>query len=193
MATFGNNTPAGTDEVTHSAGYVWCVPGTFPATSGATLSSASINARRGDGGTVRLRVAIYQGGASDSDPTGATLIEDLGVLEFASSTFVTTTLTSASNPALTASTRTWFFMKQDYNGFVYRDTTSPSGEIATGYLVVLSGMSEDYTAAFPGTVPSVSVAGDVGDLSVWLTYAEGGGGPSAGAIQHYRRLCGLEG
>lgn len=130
------------------------------------------------GGAENTRVALYVGGASDTDPTGATLVEDLGILPGAGTTGWRT-VTSSTTPSLTSGNRYWLAVKGNATfGLQYSRDDSPADPldiIATPRFAVVA--STDETVAWETPVSSAG-SSTSGYTSLYLTYSTGGSGTS---------------
>lgn len=149
---------------------VWCV-GTFDTVSGATLDSVTIYSAAGEAATP-VRMAIYTGGASASNPLGATLIYDTGSRTTGSATEGFKTLSATGSPALPSGARLWIAAKAASWAF-YRtgDATNFSGRVTltdeTG-----SGLP---ASAFPSVVNNTTQAANTGAYMFYLTYSTAAG------------------
>lgn len=103
--------------------------GTSPNTAGMTLNSVSLDL---SGSGQSIRVAVYTGGTL-TNPTGATLVEDLGQLTIngARQFF---TVNSASSPSLPQNATLWIAVKMGASG-------------ATGYWSTSSADAGDFQTA----------------------------------------------
>lgn len=139
----------------------------FPAVASAVLESISINSNTA--GPVRL--AVYQGGTSDTNPDGATLIGQTGE-ETISSTGVYSTFLVPGSPALAASTRTYIVCRG--RGMSRVDSGSPNvgDTIARSVITGLTG-GNDEAIPFPATMDNTGVTfSDSGTRAymMYLTY-----------------------
>lgn len=155
--------------------------GTFPS-GGGTVSDINFYAAKISGGGTDFRVALYQGGTSSTDPTGATLAWDSGVLDASaySTSDAWRTLTGLSI-ALTGSLRTWMIVKSDIALAMSLALSADCGDLPVSwgyYTGTTSGMNvSTMTDAFPGTVSAnVNGGGGSSNLKFYLTYTASGGG-----------------
>ncbi len=183
MTTWGNSNTNGGTEATWFTNSCRALRGTFPNVADATLVSVSINLRRASASLDRVfRLAVYTGGTSDTDPTGATLLEDLGELSTgtgASADVLTTyTANSVSSPTIPANTRVWLFGKHNFASLSMRTGNTRTTELSTGWRNVVGMASNSSGTAFESTVPSVTTGGSdtTQEFSWWLDYTIGGGG-----------------
>jgi hypothetical protein len=139
----------------------------FPAVDNALLESVSIYT--GTAGAVRI--GVYQGGTSDTDPDGATLIGETGNQTIVSTGQYTELLITGS-PALVASTRTYIICRG--RGMSRIDTGSPNvgDTIARSVITGLTGGSDE-AIAMPATMDNTGITfSDSGSRAymMYLTY-----------------------
>jgi hypothetical protein len=165
------------------------VGGLAPNTSGMTLVSATVGPfRAGTGaGALPIRVAVYSGGSANN-PSGATLVEDLGSVQPASGSYAMYTRTSSISPTIPANQYLWIAVKSDSvndgtEGLLLRtrsDNTNSGDLSSTAGRVNSAGETNGVSAAtaFPSTL-----AGSMSTGSLWygwsLIYTVGGGGSSS--------------
>lgn len=141
------------------------------------------------GGDENIRVALYSGGAGDSDPTGATLVEDLGVLPGAGTTGWRT-VSSSINPTFTVGTRLWLGIKTNSGyGLQYAYTTTAVQGNFVGSWIEDITINNDETVAWPSSVPDSGTA-EGSTVSFYLTYTATSGpvltftsGPTTANVQ----------
>lgn len=139
---------------------------TLPATSGMVLNSVTLGHA---GGGVASRLAVYIGGTL-TDPTGATLLEDLGQVSAPVEDW--STFVSPSSPSLPAGAILWLAVRnQSYAWAIskYNDDSEPSDWQGGHYRSV--AMPDPLTTAYPATWPS-----DTGSFfsighSAYITYS----------------------
>jgi len=144
------------------------IGGTSPATAGMTLQQVCIFANNGSG---NLRLAVYQGGVSDENNTGADLVEDLGTIAAGGTTW--TCLASSTNPALAASTLTFIHWKADDNTWGYQlDTNVAHNGDFTGDKKACVECSNSEAVAYPNPNGEYTIS-DIGTAvpGLYLTYA----------------------
>lgn len=120
MAIWGGNSSLNGSDF----GISWCraMAGDFAPGSDQQLDSVEIYL--GGFTADAIRVAVYEGGTSDTDPNGATLVEDLGDQVPGATGYLT--FTSATNPTLTNNTRLWIVAKGENAGNQTRASTNSS-------------------------------------------------------------------
>jgi hypothetical protein len=138
-----------------------------------TLTSLSIYCELDFGGG-EYRPAVYQGGASDTDFTGATLVWDGGAQ--AATDPVSWKTITAGNQALSA-TRTWLLVKSNGNMRLWYCTGADIGDLVSGSLAPTgqAGFDNDPTIAFPATSTVVGSFDSSDTAKLFLTYAPSGG------------------
>jgi hypothetical protein len=127
--------------------------GTFGAISDAYVAEFGFYNPNGTSRSVRM--ALYSGGASATDPVGATLITELAFAG-AGTGWVTGTVTGA--PAIPASTRIWVMCKTS-GGLSYQSSFGSYGNYngTAGRVTVIGATNtNDHTAAFPATMDNTS-------------------------------------
>ena len=150
--------------------------GTFGAISNAYVTElAFYNIQTTSRAT---RMAVYQGGTSDTNPFGATLITELAITGGGIG-WVTGTVTGA--PALAANTRTWVVCKNSV-GLPYTNSYTNKGDFnATNGRVVVIGATNtpDQTLPFPVTMDNTSTTTVSWGVHLRMGYDVSGGGGSA--------------
>jgi hypothetical protein len=130
--------------------------GTSPNTSGMTLQSVSLDF---SGTGQSIRVAVYTGGTSLSDPVGATLVEDLGQITI-NGTRQFWTVNSSTTPSIPQNASLWIAVKQGTGATGYWSTSSAdAGDFQTARgRFQMSGQTNgtDPTLAFPSTLNGTS-------------------------------------
>lgn len=149
--------------------------GLFNPGGDATLNSVGVYMHDTNTGTYRL--AVYQGGTSDTNPAGATLIWQSGQLTAPGASGWDD---EAASGTLVNNTRTWIFIKDNDNNVVLQ-TTSSSGErsnATTGGRVAVYEHTggDDETASFPATMNNGSQDSYTAWYRMRLDYTLGGGG-----------------
>ena len=129
-----------------------------------------------------FRLAVYVGGVSNTNPTGATLLEDLGPAPLVAGPQVWGTAVSATNPTFSSGDRLWLGFKHyaantcgrnydlsvagDFQHFEHRGTAiDPNPAQTIGWPSTISG-SGTVGSAYP---------------TLYLTYTPSGGGGTAPA------------
>jgi hypothetical protein len=116
---------------------------------------------------------VYTGGTDDDDPSGATLLEDLGVMAL-TSTFQVWTISSTANPTVPSGVRVWLAFKSPAN-VTYDTGGTPQDLVSGGRLLDDAQLEADTTTVFPSTLPSVSTTNSTFVRHAWLTYEEASG------------------
>ena len=138
----------------------------FPAN--ANIDSVSIwSATGGSGSNYDVRIGIYVGGASDSSPTGATLLEDLGQKDTASlapahGSATWWTINSVTRPSVTAGQRLWLVVKGTFALDVAEVNGANTGELSsslTTWYDVAGNQGFDETVAFTSPFGSNALSG----------------------------------
>ena len=139
--------------------YCRCMGGTTPATANLTLGSIKIFNHTTH--TSQLRVAVYQGGALDTGPVGATLIAQGSTAGAATDGYISVAM---GNEALASSTVTWVCAKGNDAGFgvAYSNSSADAGDFqtATGRFRSANSSDEDiaYAAAWPADAGTFNTA-----------------------------------
>ena len=170
MSAWGRSTITGS-----TTGINGCIghAGLFNPGSNGTLDSVELYFDTATDLTM-VRAAVYQGGLSDIDASGATLLEDLGV--GSGSVAGWHVFTSISNPTLTDNTRTWIVYRGD-NGtgvglVVYSTSSADAGDFYTTGRVTLTGQTglSDETIAFPATMDNTGASAGSYWYAIRLNY-----------------------
>lgn len=165
---FGITTSGGSN---YAVNWTRFMGGDFPNIDGLKLISVSIYV-----GTLhsnQVRVAVYQGGTTTL-PTGATLVEDLG-LTTGSGTNQWLTLVSSSKPTLTADEPIWVAVKGGGSNFRLLAAATATGNWYSSHgRTDVGAMGTDQNTAYPSTVPSGGVNADFW-YSFYLTYGDESG------------------
>jgi hypothetical protein len=168
-----------------------CAASGVPAN--ATLDSVEVYGR--DNGTATLRVAVYEGGTSNTDFQGATLVWDSGassVLEgVASNQWNTIT---AGGESLTSGTRLWLAIKGLGGALRYRTPDLENGDWED-QTDRDSTIDNDTSVAFPSTLANAPDGGTGYSIKSVINYTESGGasvGPF-GALSGEGGLAGMGG
>lgn len=170
--TFGTN-PAATPSASYGFGATVVCGGTFGASAG-TLGMLSVYLQRFDA-TFRFgRAAIYQGGASSTDPAGATLVWDSGNYSVGTAGFHWEDIT-AGGESLSANTLTWIALRTDTSWSFKEGTPPDDGDLT---LDCYSWSQTNSATAFEATIPAVSLF-DTDVFAAYLTFTAGGGGGSS--------------
>lgn len=125
------------------------------------------------------RAALYAGGTSDTDPTGATLVEDLGLIPNGEGWQV---MPSSGAHALTQGTRYWVAAKSnDDSAFrIARDPAPGGGVNALGDFADDSyrttGEDADETVAWSSAIAAGTLTNQTNTYSWYITYTADGGG-----------------
>lgn len=144
--------------------------------------------------TANVRVGVYQGGALDN-PTGASLVEDLGLVANGGAAGWKTA-TSSGNPSLTKAAVTWIAIKGN-DGTINVNNSGSSGDAGDFQSVrgrndqsgaITGGASEDN--AFPATIDGTSAFSSFW-YACYLTYSISGGVSIPVLAHHYRMLQGV--
>jgi hypothetical protein len=151
MAYFGRSTTNGN---AYAVNWSRVMGGQFSASS-QTLNSVEIYCS--SGGSGQARVAVYTGGTL-SDPTGATLLEDLGAIT-APATAAFTSISSTANPTIPANAIVWIYVHSaTAQGFsVYASTNSAdSGDFQSARGRGDLGVGQTPTGAAPASLGAAS-------------------------------------
>lgn len=166
---------------------MWSV-GTFPTVSGATLDSISVYSFAGEASTP-IRMAIYTGGISDSNPFGATLIYDTGSRTTGSATEGFKTLAATGSPALPSGARLWIASRA--YSWPYGRTGNPTNFSGRVTATDETG-SGNPASAFPSVVDNTTQTAGAGTpFMFYLTYSTASGGSSIVVISsgfHVRNI-----
>lgn len=155
---------------------VWSV-GTFDVVAGATLDSISIYLPAGEQATP-LRMAVYEGGTSNTNPLNATLIHDTGSLTTGVSAAGYHTIAVAGSPALSSGVRTWICARAA--GWAFQRFTSATGSDFVGRVQDTDETgSGSASTAFPATVNNTTQTSSSGVFLFYLTYSTPAGGTIA--------------
>jgi hypothetical protein len=184
MPTWGQTS---TTNATNSASFgstFRMMGGTSPNTAGMALQSVSLDF---SGTGQSIRVAVYTGGASLSDPVGATLVEDLGQITV-NGTRQFWTVNSSTSPAIPQNAPLWIAVKQGTGATGYWSTSSAdAGDFQTArgrFQITGQTNGTDPTLAFPSTLNGTS-----GFALFWyawyLTYNVGGAASNAPRSMFY--------
>ena len=151
MATWGMTNAAGASNSFAFDAVFRMVGGTSPNLADMQLDSISLYF---SGSGQQPRIALYTGGTA-ADPTGATLVEDLGQLTInGSAAFYT--INSTSNPTIPQNAQIWIAVKHGTSGPTgYLDTNSANrGDLDANGRDNLTGVTggTDQTVAFPATL-----------------------------------------
>jgi hypothetical protein len=134
------------------------------------------------------RVAVYVGG-TDTDPTGATLVADLGLIGGTATGLVTI---NAAGQALTAAQRYWLAVKSDDGGnYRVRKTDATIGGHFAAAARQTTGEPAGEGTAWSATIGAGTVTNTGATFTWYLTYtASGGGGGSTSGhyANYYRRI-----
>jgi hypothetical protein len=126
------------------------------------------------------RVAVYAGGTSDTDPTNATLVVDLGLIGNGTGNLTLT----AGGQSLTAGTRYWLALKSnDGASWRARKTDATVGGNFAAAARQTTGESADETAAWSASIASGTVTNTGATLTWYMTYTASGGG--GGTVSPY--------
>jgi hypothetical protein len=159
---------------------VWSV-GTFDVVSGATLDSISIYLPSGESAT-SLRMAVYTGGTSDTNPNGATLVHDTGSLTTGVSTEGWHTIAVAGSPALSSGVRMWIAARAASWSF-HRATSNTGSEFVGRVQATDETGSGAAGTAFPATVDNTTQSSSGGSYLFYLTYSVPGANRRASLIR----------
>jgi len=147
---------------------VWSV-GTFDVVSGATLDSISIYLPSGESST-SLRMAVYTGGTSDTNPNGATLAHDTGSLTTGVATEGWYTIAVAGSPALSSGVRMWIAARAA--SWSFHRATSVSGSEFVGRVQATDETGSGAAGtAFPATVNNTTQSNSGGAYLFYITYS----------------------
>ena len=168
MPDYGYTTPGSANGSINGAYYA-----AFIMPENGTLDSISINVGIDSGAA---RFALFAGGTSNTDPTGATLVVDCGLIP--NGTDVRTF--TASGQALTSGTRYWISWKSNDNAsYRIRRELSLLGNFAA-FAYTTTGETSDETVAYTSPVPSGTLASTGATYTAYITYTAGGGGGGGG-------------
>lgn len=184
MPTWGQTS---TTNATNSASFsstFRMMGGTSPNTAGMTLQSVSLDF---SGTGQSIRVAVYTGGASASNPVGATLVEDLGQITV-NGTRQFWTVNSSTIPSIPQNALLWIAVKQSTGATGYWSTSSAdAGDFQTArgrdnHTGQTNG--NDPTTAFPSTLDGAASFSNAW-YAWYLDYSISGGSPSTPAFGRY--------
>ena len=170
MATFGTANTTNNDG-RRSINGTYILGGAFGA-SGATLDSIAVFGDEDGGGFNKYRVAIYQGGTSDTNPAGASLIWDSGEQTCPAGAAAWRTVTAASQ-ALAASTRTWFAIR---TGDQFHPHYPVTGEFGDSTFNTYTWSQNNSATSFESTVPAVSLDGSGPGIKWYATFTAASSG-----------------
>lgn len=172
MADLGYTSVGGTH-----AGIVSASLEPVTAPENGTLDSISLYIYSdGEAGDRDIRAALYVGGTSDSDPTGATLLEDLGVIGCDGTGSVWKTVNSSTSPTFTTGQRLWVGIKSGavvHGGINLSYDVGSGGDWLGNCAIVTSAItSPAETIAWDATIGSGYTNG-TRHYSLYLTYSTG--------------------
>ena len=148
-----------------------------------SVSAADMEHYTGPSGAENFRIAVYTGGVSNTDPTGATLLEDLGQFPNPTGGATWNTVTSTTHPTFALGARLWIGFKHNGPNTAGKryDTTTPGDFVHTRHRGSEIDPNPEQGTAWPAT--SYSGTGLVNSAypSLYLTYTPTGGGGSAPA------------
>jgi hypothetical protein len=172
MAVFGTDSTVNTsDGSMGGTSNTWITGGMFGASAG-TLTSVSFYGSRYDADFRFARLAVYQGGASDTNPAGASLIWDSGQLEITGPGAQWWTF-DADDSALAANTRTWLAIRTAGNWDTHYTPAADEDTFTYNtypWSVAVSNPATSYEA----TVPAVGALISSAPFKSYITYAEAG-------------------
>lgn len=158
--------------------------GTFGAISDAFVTNLAFY--NGSGTSRAVRMAVYQGGTSGTNPNGATLITELAIT---GSGIGWVSGTVAGSPALTASTRTWVMCKTTA-GLSYVSSFGSYGDYngTAGRVTVIGATNtNDHTLAFPATMDNSSTTTNNWGVHLRMSYDITVAGTRRSVMQRIRR------
>ena len=150
--------------------------GTFPTVSGATLDSISLYITNLEGST-NVRLAVYQGGSSDTNPNGATLIGETAQVNNGGTANAYGTFAISGSPALTSGARTWIVAKAASNDFTWsRSGAGDMGDIVRRNTLTGETGALSTSTAFPSTLDNsgIGTASTTSAYMLYLTYSVSG-------------------
>lgn len=168
MANFGTDSTQTAHDGRRSINLTMICGGLFGASAG-TLDSVSIFGDEDGGGFNNYRLAVYQGGTSDTDPAGATLVWDSGEQTCPAGAAAWRTVAAASQ-ALAASTRTWVAVR---TGDEFHPHYCILADEDDATYNAYTWASNNSATAFEATVPAVSLDGTA-SFKWYLTFTVGG-------------------
>jgi hypothetical protein len=169
MPNYGYTT-AGTGNQTIGVAHLQALQA-FPEAGTLDSVTVEIGVDAGD-----ARVAVYAGGTAnnDTDPTGATLVVDLGLIG-GTTTGLRTLL--AGGQALTAGTRYWLAIKSDdAASYRTRKTDATIGGNFAAAVRQTTGEPAAEGTAWSATIGAGTVTNTAASFTWYLTYTAGGGG-----------------
>jgi hypothetical protein len=178
MATFGTANTTNHDG-RRSVNGTYINGGLFGATAG-TLDSVSIFGDEDGGGFNKYRLAVYQGGTSDVNPAGASLIWDSGEQTCPSGAAAWRTV-NAGGQALAANTRTWVCVR---TGDQFHPHYPVSGEFGDATFDTKTWSQNSSSTAYESTVPAISADGSGPGFKWYLNFTEA----SSGSLTVRRKL-----
>lgn len=128
-----------------------------------------------------IRLALYSGGSA-GDPSGATLLEDLGTFSHGGTGFETKT--AAGTTALPDASLIWIAAEDNGFSSARYDTVGGLPHEDLDYAVSLAG--DQSNGAWPGSAPSTTYTTEAYGFLVYLTYSAASSGttvtPGTGAL-----------
>jgi hypothetical protein len=174
MPNYGYTT-AGTANVTIGSAFLQALS-SFPEAGTLDSVTVEIGIDAGD-----ARVAVYAGGTSDTDPTGATLVVDLGLI--GGTTTGLRTLT-AGGQSLTAATRYWLGIKSDdAASYRARKTDTTIGGNFAAACRTTTGEAAAEGTPWSASIAAGTVTNTAATITWYMTYTASGGG--GGTVSPY--------
>lgn len=165
MATFGTANTTNHDG-RRSVNATLVNGGLFGASAG-TLDSVSVFGDRDGVGFDKFRLAVYQGGTSDTNPAGATLVWDSGEQTCPSGAAAWITI-NAGGQALAANTRTWVALRTADQFHPHYPVTGEFGEATYN---TYTWSQNNAATAFESTLPAITLDTSAAAMKWYLTFA----------------------
>lgn len=194
MATLGvSDTTNVTGSYSSNGSVLWITAiGTMP--EDGTLDSVAAWIQS-SGASNNARLGIWIGGTSDTDPTGATLLADLGYLAASTGSPGAWETWTASSESLTSGDRVWVGLMNQGSCYIYSAPSGEEGDSSGSLRWIYNNGDAEVTSGFPASVDPVASSGSgvsALPLKAIITYTAGGGGGGGLSIpvanQHLRNI-----
>lgn len=180
--------------ITPATDYLYC--GRFTASASGTLASMSIYCVATSASTPRLRFGLYEGGTSDTDPAGATLVWETGLFapentDDATYTWKTIAFgTGSGTGALVSGQRYWICGGRTQNVRIRNTANVTGADDATVARVEYNTSAPwNFATAMPTTLDGTSGNNaSTRGLMAYLTYTVSGSSVAPLASAYYRML-----
>lgn len=194
MATFGALNNANNDTNFDANGLVIVGGGAAFAAGGGTITDVNFYGARLAGGGTQYRFGLYQGGASATDPNGASRIYESGIIDCSGySTSAAWRTVSGLSVAATGGSRLWLVLKSDVAIRMFTALSADLGDLPLGfgyYTGTQSGMNVSTIGdALPASISaSYTSGGGSSNVKFYVTYTPAGGTSLAAIANYYRRM-----